>query len=50
MNTTVAVDLTKNAFQLAVADASWKVIESRNAFALACSSIRLFPPALPLPI
>lgn len=28
--TTVAVDLAKNVFQLAVADVSWKVIESHR--------------------
>lgn len=28
--TTVAVDLAKNVFQLAIADASWKVIESHR--------------------
>jgi transposase len=28
--TTVAVDLAKSVFQLAVADASWKVVESQR--------------------
>jgi hypothetical protein len=31
-STTVAVDLAKSVFQLAVADASWKVIETQRWF------------------